>query len=265
MQIRRARAEDYDEYVNLFVLLETGDPPPGRDTYDAEVRSSSLVACRGHSVAGWIYYQCLEASGYVRHLMVAPWARRQGIARELMKRAGQALRAAGIGRWELNVKPTNRAALELYGSLGMVETYRSAAVRLTWPVIEDLPESRRKIRVGEVDRACAARLEELWDLPSGLLERSWKAGVRMLAASGESLASEGLALFAPSFPGAFPFRARDVSAMRSLLEAMRPLRDDSFGYVQIVCESAPELVDALVRAGAAVHLEIIHLEGAIPR
>lgn len=267
MLVREAHPEDYPAYAELFLELETGDPIPSRDSYLTRVQATSLVAADGDRVVGWIYFQPFEDLGKVTHLMVAPDARRRGLARQLMLRAAQELRLRGLRHWALNVKPDNEPALRLYRGLGMVEKYRSASVRLAWSCAESLPGPTEDLRVSEVGREHAAELEATWKLPAGQLSQSWASDVRVFAASlasSEALASEGFARFVPSFPGAYPFRARDAAAVRCLVEAMHRYRDDSFDFVRLTCEDAPLLVDALLAAGAEIHLEIMHLEGAIP-
>ena len=48
--------------------------------------------------------------------------RRQGIARRLLEGAVAGTRAGSLGRLTLEVDPANRAARDLYRSLGFVET-----------------------------------------------------------------------------------------------------------------------------------------------
>jgi hypothetical protein len=67
----------------------------------------------------------------------------------------------------------------------------------------------------------------------------------------ESSARElvGLSVFDPKFPGAFPFRVRELDVAAPLLKAMRrhvPTDD----YVHLVTEDDERLSDLLCRAGA---------------
>jgi GNAT superfamily N-acetyltransferase len=61
---------------------------------------------------------------WVEELYVVPEARRHGIARALLARVTENARDRGIRAIELEVVPTQTAALELYRALGFKEVHR---------------------------------------------------------------------------------------------------------------------------------------------
>ena len=66
------------------------------------------------------------SSAYVKDLVVATAARRQGLASNLLRHVFHAFRARGAHAVDLKVDAANRAAIALYRSLGMecIETLR---------------------------------------------------------------------------------------------------------------------------------------------
>ena len=75
-------------------------------------------------------------------------------------------------------------------------------------------------------------------------------------------ASDGaVAIFDPTFPGAYPFRAKSGADALALLAALRAFAQHD--YIQVVVEGEPEVRDALVEAGGVVRFEIVHLEAPL--
>jgi len=72
-------------------------------------------------LAGYISADCLFDEAAVLNLAVHPDFRRRGIAQALTDRLIEHAREAGIKRITLEVRPSNEAALSLYGKLGFSE------------------------------------------------------------------------------------------------------------------------------------------------
>jgi len=259
--IRRASIEDYPTFVRLFPELGIDDPVPGRDAWAAGYAPFTLMASGdGADALGFAFTQEYADTGYVRNVVVAPEARRRGVGRALMEATARHLRGAGKARWRLNVGPQNVAARALYESLGMRALYTSRAVRLPWATAAALPASDEVVDEGAPARD--AELEALFDLPRGQLAAQRGVGRVVLAArAGERL--RGVAVFAPAFPGAFPFRALERGAARRLIEAMRARVADR-SHVNLVIDDDEGLVSLLVAAGAEVRGAFLHLAGALP-
>ena len=126
-QIRRATLADYPHFVRLFPELKTGDATANKGRFESEIVDNMLVVEEGATVVGYTFYQRLRDTGYVRHLVVAPEARRKGYGRLLLRAVREALLAAGLTKWCLNVEPSNPAAVGLYESMGMAFAYNSCA------------------------------------------------------------------------------------------------------------------------------------------
>ena len=69
----------------------------------------------GKAIRGW---NAADPETYVSSLAVAPAARRRGVATALMSAAEARARADGRREVALQVEEANRAAVELYASLG---------------------------------------------------------------------------------------------------------------------------------------------------
>ncbi|WP_423446107.1 GNAT family N-acetyltransferase [Kocuria sp. KSNUG] len=104
-----------------------------------------LVACRSESIVGYIKIRPeLGAFGdwYIAGLAVAPAARRQGVARQLVRAAlDRAARHDGHQVW-LKVLSTNVPAVQLYSSLGFVELSRARGSFRQRPAADDLRLAR---------------------------------------------------------------------------------------------------------------------------
>jgi ribosomal protein S18 acetylase RimI-like enzyme len=259
--IRRASIDDHPTFVRLFPELGVDDPIPGRDAWAAGYAPFTLIAHGdGADALGFAFTQEYADTGYVRNVVVAPEARRRGVGRALMEATARHLRGAGKARWRLNVGPQNVAARTLYESLGMRTLYASRAVRLPWAAADALPTSGDVVE--ELAPARDAELEALFDLPRGQLGAQRGMGRTILAArSDERL--RGVAVFAPAFPGAFPFRALGRGAARRLIEAMHARVADR-PHVNLVIDDDEALVSHLVAGGAEVRQDFLHLAGPLP-
>jgi ribosomal-protein-alanine N-acetyltransferase len=77
---------------------------------------------RGEDPAGVLICRAIAGEAEILTVGVAPWARRQGVARALMTAAIGAARAAGAADMFLEVDVDNAAAVALYERLGFVRT-----------------------------------------------------------------------------------------------------------------------------------------------
>lgn len=265
VRIRPARPNDYETFARVFPELGSGDPTPSRERWQSELAPTTWVAERGGAFAGYCFVQFLESVGYVRHLVVAPEARRTGVGRALMEAARSEFRARGLTHWCLNVKVDNVPAIRLYQSMGLAEAYRSIALRVPWALLERLPPDDPGIDARPLTEDSEAAVEQTFDLPRGLLADVRRKPGRVLVqltdrASGAVL---GMAVFDPAFPGAFPFHVTRASLAGQLLRALAPHADRRYDFLKLLVERSPSVVSLLVGAGAEVHLETVHLRGPL--
>lgn len=264
VEIRPATSADYAAFVRLFGHLETGDDVPAPEVWRDELGPQSMVCVVEGETVGYICCQILDGIGYVRHVALDPSHRGRGLGRRLMHAAADRMRDAGIDGWRLNVKPDNAQALRLYEGLGMTVRFASVAMRMGWDIIDAFPEVGPTIRVGPLEPVDDLAVESAVEIPGGLVAqlRRRAHACPLVARDAEDIV--GAAVFRPEFPGAYPFRARSLEVTRALMEAMRPHAIPSKTFVQLVLEDAAELAEALERAGARRHLEILQLAGALP-
>lgn len=256
--VRRASPADYPAFSRLFPELQVDDPVPGPEVWASAYVPSTWIAARGDDVLGYCYCQEYEETGYVRNVVVAPNARKLGVGRALMSATAAELRAKGKRTWRLNVKPDNHAALALYARMGMQLQYAAKALRLPWTASQLIAGGNAVVRELSGDRD--GELEDLFGLARGQLAFARGLGRMLLEAvsiTGER--SIGLAVFDPKFPGAFPFRVKDLDAVAPLLAAMRPHVEQP--SVNLVVEDDERLASLLVRAGASIRFEVLHLQG----
>jgi len=264
MPFRPATAADYIIFERLFDELGTGDPTPTRHAWEHAFAPHAFMLEREGEVVGYVYLQIFDGLGYVRHVIVDPRHRGQGVGQTLMQEAARRVREAGVARWCLNVMPDNEAAVRLYRHMGMTFQYASVAMRMGWDMVARLPAAEPGIDTELLEPADDTATEQALELPAGLLARQRRSPVARLLVSRCAGEPVGVAAFIPSFPGAYPFRARSVGVMRGMIDAMLPLADPTFDYVQLVLEDAPTLADALEQAGAVRHLSYVHYAGDVP-
>jgi ribosomal protein S18 acetylase RimI-like enzyme len=262
--IRPARPDDYSVFRRLSPELHVDDPMPSAERWSSDIAPTMLIAERERRSVGYGFFQVLHGIGYVRNVVSAPEARRTGVGRALMSAMAAHFRSHGAMAWCLNVKPTNLAAVHLYESLGMKLQYASAALRMSWDRLDDLPADPPNAVVTFISPTDDAELESALGLPSGLLtdyrdKRRTLLQVRH-AATREPL---GAAAFDPAFPGAFPFRAQKPEHGALLLRAMRAHALSEHDWVQLVIENQPQLIDVLKAAGATLYLEFVHYRGQL--
>jgi GNAT superfamily N-acetyltransferase len=144
VSVRPALPGDHGAFVSLFPELQVDDPVPGADVWTKKYVPSTSVAVRSDEVLGYCYFEELDDTGYVRHIVVAPNTRRRGTGTALMTATAQRLRANGRTAWCLNVKADNVAAIALYSRLGMQVRYSTKALRLPWASTGTMRPSRRR-------------------------------------------------------------------------------------------------------------------------
>jgi GNAT superfamily N-acetyltransferase len=280
--VRRAGTSDYPTFARLFPELQVDDPAPERAAWEVGLAPWTWIAEVANgtpgtaSALGYLYCQEYLDTGYVRHVVVDPQARRSGVGRALMRFVGDALRQAGKSRWCLNVKPANVAALRLYESLGLEVAYPAVVIRLPCAAIAALgarstSADGRAVRLLTPQRF--ALVEGGFGLPRGQLDAAARQGRLLMEAISDPLEQQapiGLAAFdlsSPSFPRAFPFRLRDGRVLVPLLQALKSHALPSSDHVLLVLElvNADEraAVDRLVTAGAIVRDQVFHLAGRL--
>jgi len=260
--VRRALESDHSAFAALYPELKVNDSVPGRHVWEAEIAPFAWVAAMGDDVVGYCYCQEYDDTGYLRNLVVAARARRRGVGRALMQTAAAHLRRKGKQFWRLNVKPDNEAALALYEQMGLRVQYASTALRLPWQALDAIPDGKAAVR--PLSPARDAAIESRFELPRGQI--AFARGLGRLLFEAVAAASDGpagLAVFDPGFPGAFPFRVVDLEALAPLLRTLRSHARPGDDFVGLVAEDDPRLVELLVRAGAEVRDEMLHLQGTL--
>ncbi|HSN26046.1 MAG TPA: GNAT family N-acetyltransferase, partial [Kofleriaceae bacterium] len=132
VDIRPARADDYDAYVALFGELGVPDPVPTRERFaEAQVPVMS-VAEDGGAIVGYVTWRPYGPVAHVVQLAVDRGRRGQRIGEQLLEHVRGAARAAGCERWYLNVKRDNAPALRLYERVGLRFELEATAMKLAW-------------------------------------------------------------------------------------------------------------------------------------
>lgn len=270
MRIRPASLADYPHYAALYPELGAPDPTPDEARWSTEIAEHTLLLEEGGAVAGYGYSVVMGSMLYVRQLVTARSARRRGFGRALMEAMQSRGRALGATRFCLYVVPDNTAALALYRSVGLEILRSSIALRLSFDAAEALP-ARASLRTEQVASSGSsdAAIEAALCLLSGQLAMLRAQG-RTLFVAFDADEPVGFAPFDPAFPGAFPFRARDLSTVRALYAAMRrgarpELHGEAWRKVgaQVVIEGDEALAHALRARGAELALHTVLMEGEL--
>ena len=131
--VRYATIEDLEPLAELFDAYrqfygQASDPPLAREFLAARFGYQQAVVLVAAAPSGELlgFTQLFPSFSSVRacrifvlnDLFVAPEARRQGVARELLVRAADVARALGAGSLSLATARSNHAAQKLYESLG---------------------------------------------------------------------------------------------------------------------------------------------------
>lgn len=130
MDIRRATEVDESvmrEMWDEFTAETTYTPYPGSPFSPSLLADQiALIAEESGSGVGCVYAATpSDHYGFVFGLYVRPSARRQGLARKLMRAVAEALAAEGRRFVVLSVDTPNAAARSLYDDLGFVDAART--------------------------------------------------------------------------------------------------------------------------------------------
>jgi ribosomal protein S18 acetylase RimI-like enzyme len=274
MLIRPATLEDHATYTRLFARLGVDDPPVGPERFVRELMPTTWVAHDDEGPLGYLYFQLLGTDCYVRHVVTDAQRERRGVARALLSALRTHALALGKTSWRLNVKPDNTRAVALYSALGMREVSRSRVLRLPgWPQIAPIVDdaARASVTVRDVAREEDAAIENAFALITGQLAAARAVSTRQLVLALDDGQPVGFALFEPSFPGAFPFRARDLVVTDAIVQflAARTRAESSMAapegraFIQLVVEDDEALSRALLARGATQVMETCHYRGAL--
>jgi len=271
MQLRDATPDDHAIYLRLFPRLAVDDPPLDRARFVSDLLPSVWIAVgdAGDTLA-YVYAQLLEDTCYVRHLVVDAAHEGRGVGRAVMEAVRARAKARGLATWRLSVKPENVRAIALYTACGMRETSRAHALRLVgWPRVAPLVDdvgARARVVVRDARAEEDAELERAYGLAKGQLAAARAMDDRALVVAHEGDARVAFAVFSAGFPGAYPFRARDLAATDALVAALAARVDaapEGRAYFQLVVEDDEALARALLARGAVHVLEVIVMKGAL--
>ena len=268
LSIRPATAVDYDHFVRLFPELGVDDPVPTESHWRASQQAKTLIVEHESHPIGYGFAEALNDVGYVRQIVVDPAYRRQRVGRTLMDALADRLRLAGCTTWRLNVKIDNIPAQRLYEMLGLKVAYRSTVLRMPWSAVERLPVTDQTFEVHTIQPADDAVLEAMFDVTQGQLAghraREGQVLLRIAAYNAPVDRALGLASFAPSFPGASPFKVAETAVTRALLQAIREHARAGDAEVNLVIENDDATAALLRGAGAIVRFEMYHYRGELP-
>ena len=262
---RPAVPADHPVFVRLFPELGVDDPILDPARWEADMAPGTTILEHAGAPVAYAWSRHFGEAGYVFNVVVDPAFRGRGAGGALMEAVAGRLRALGCTRWSLNVKVDNGPAIRLYERWGLRRAYRSVALVLRWDHVaalprDDAPEAARPIEPGD-DAAVEAAFSVI---PGRLADFREKGRVVLGLFEPERPAEPaGLACFNPSFPGAFPFAVARPALAAPLLDALRPHARPGDAELKLVIERDAALVAALRDAGAAVRLELFHMEGSL--
>jgi GNAT superfamily N-acetyltransferase len=264
--IRGATAADYPTFAELFRELSIEETPPSRDRWASELVRDTLISERGGRVDGYVTFIALSEAGHVRNLVVAQHARNDGVGRELMQAAADALRARGIAEWHLNVRVGNTPAIHLYEQLGMAVEHQSVVLRVPVARIPELP--RERAQALPVDPVEDDDIERALDLLAGRIAMTRVRSNRVLMQLRDNrcepigFASIGLGTPGdPTLPAVSPFRVARPTLAGTLLTALAA--HTMSPKIQVVIEDDAGVTRLLAAAGAETALELLHYRGAL--
>jgi hypothetical protein len=247
--------------------LGVDNTPPDKTRWCERFMDGTIVAeiepSDGHlpRTVGYAFYAQNDTDVYVRNVVCDPAFRRHGVGRALLTWIAKETRARGAATWRLNVKPDNLPALGLYQSLGMRKAHASAAVRVELEVCAKL-RVKRSIRESR-DRAEWSQIESEHAMPSGTLSERADQGDRVLVVR-HKRGPCSVAVFDPSFPGAFIFKPTTPQDGEALLREMAGHCEPRQGVLQVVVENDEATIAHLVDRGAYVQMRFVHYAGLLP-
>ena len=265
--VRAAGPEDYAVFERLFPELAVEEKTPERARWERERMPTTLIAEAGAAAepprpVGYVYFQIIRDTAYVRHVVTSPEARQQGVGKALMTAVAERAVAnvPPCTSWCLNVRPHDVAALALYTRMGMTRAFETRALRVPWSVVDSrqtLQDARILARV--ITPEDDARVEPPLNLLHGQLAASRRLEGRVLLGLFDDEVVLGATVFDPTFPGAYPFRVARPDLALVLLDALRPYANPTDALVNVVIEDQPKVADALIAAGATVKLDTVHM------
>jgi GNAT superfamily N-acetyltransferase len=259
MGVRPAISTDYDTFARLFPELRVPDAVPSAEKFEREMMPTTFIAERDGRAVGIACWQILRCAGYLRILISDPAVRRTGVGRELMTAVRDRFREAACESFSLNVLPANAAAIALYESFGLSKAWHARSLHLDWSLLDGRP-SLFAARVIEPDDDAHVE-HERGILPGQLADARGMGRVLRMIERSEQIT--GAAVFDPTFPGAYPFRAETIDDAVSLLHALRPHARPADAGLAISTEDQEALADALVDLGAKVRVETMHMRGPL--
>jgi ribosomal protein S18 acetylase RimI-like enzyme len=264
MRVRAARPDDYPTFARLYPELRVDDPVLDDARFAAELAPITFIAeDEAGAPLGYAFYQVIQDVMYIRHLVTAPEARRRGVGRTLMRSVAEKARASRATTWCLNVKPDNAPAIALYEEMGMRRAHESRGMHIAWSAVDAQPPYAGPARARTIEPSDDARVQTEMRLIAGQLAMARAKGrVLVMLEDGDGIA--GAAIFDPAFPGAFPFRASKPEHALPLLRALRSHARPGDAMIKMVVEDQPQTVEAILRLGGAVHLDIVHMRGPVP-
>lgn len=250
--------------MRLFPELGVDDPIPPADRFAREIAPSTIVAEQSGRTVGYVYFQRLAPTGYVRHVVVEPAARGTRLGRALLLAAAAEIRSVGGTRWCLNVKPENERARRLYERLGMRAVHTSTALRLDWALVDRLPPDPPGVAVEPLAPSDDAAVEHALGLLAGQLADARAKPERFFFAARSGGAWRGVAVLDPALPGMYPLRAGESAMLAALFRVARGHAAEGVSQVSTVVEGDEALAQVLLDAGATLRLHIVHYAGDIP-
>jgi hypothetical protein len=246
----------------LFPELGVDDPIVTRERFVTETMPRVLVADAGGTIAGYALFDVMAETGYVRNIVSAPDQRRTGVGVALMTAMRDRFVAAGATQWCLNVKPGNVAAIALYERFGFAPQYRSAAVRL--PVTIELPPVAPDTQLVPIPADADPIVEPRLKLLRGQLAAARARPSRhvLQLVRGDELLGAGV--FLATIPGAFPCRLVAPEHAAAMFARLRELAPPEATFMQIGVEDDEPMRAEVLRLGAYVNLEILHMHGSLP-
>ncbi len=123
MTIREMTIADYDQVIRLWstteaMLLRDADSRESIERYLKLNSGLSFVAEKPETITGAILVGTDGRRGYVQHLAVHEGERGEGIGKQLITHAIEALQATGISKTHLFVANDNINTQQFYHSLG---------------------------------------------------------------------------------------------------------------------------------------------------
>jgi GNAT superfamily N-acetyltransferase len=265
LTLRPGRPGDYAAFARLFRELGVSEPPPPPEVWAAELGPLALVLEGPEGLLAYTVTDVMGEVGFVGQLVVDASARGQGLGRRIMEALVERFRARGCRRWALNVKRDNVAAVALYTSLGMRPVREAVTLKVSRAQVEALPPAPPGLEVVPAVESEWEALTAAFRLMPHKLERFARRGSHQLLRLERAGEAEPLRLGMMDLRHGgvlFPFFASTLGHARALIEeAARRTGSETLRVV--VMDDAP--LERLLRgAGAAVELETLELQGALP-